>query len=472
MSSHRIERDFLGEVQVPFDTLYGGFTARVSESFKISGQTIHPLFIQTLAEVKKAAAETNNELGLLDDKVYEVIIKALDEVLEGKHSEMFPLDVFQAGAGTPWNMNMNEVVANRANQILGHPIGEYVPVHPNDHVNMSQSSNDVIPNTIRITSLRLVFHLLDSLTQLEVSLGAKAVEFRDIMKSSRTHARDAVPITLGQEFSAYASMVKAHLVNTRNSADPLSSIFLGGTAAGTGVNTHPDYSTLVIKHLSNITELDLRQAKDKIHLTQFMSDFMHLMNALSAFCVDIVKVNNDLVLMSSGPRTGLSEIQLPPVEPGSSIMPGKVNPSIIEAVNMVCFQVQGNRLVVENAAQSGLFDLNVYTPVIAFNLFNSLEWLTNAISALDLRCIQGIEANREVLERYYTDSNAMVTLLSPLIGYEKASELARTSLETVINAGELAITHGYITQDDLDAILSTPTGPNLHIIKKIKEKGE
>ncbi len=472
MSSRRVERDFLGDVPVPSDALYGGFTARASKNFQISGQTIHPRFIKALAQVKKAAAEANNELGLLDETIYDAVIKALDEVLEGKHGDMFPLDVFQAGAGTPWNMNMNEVVANRANQILGHPLGGYVPVHPNDHVNMSQSSNDVVPNAVRVASLMFVAQLLASLDRLEGSLSSKADDFKDILKSSRTHARDAVPITLGQEFSAYASMVKSHSLSIRSSSDPLRSIFLGGTVAGTGINTHRDYSALVVKHLGDITGLDLSQAHDKIHLTQFMSDFMRLMNAFSAFSVDLVKMNNDLVLMSSGPRTGLSEIRLPPVEPGSSIMPGKVNPSIIEAVNMVCFQVQGNRLTVEKAAGSGLFDLNVNTPVIAFNLFNSLDWLTNAVIALDKRCIQGIEANRDVLERYYTGSNAMVTLLSPLIGYERAADLVRTSLETGVNAGELAVTRGDITQDDLDAVLSTPTGPNLHIIKKIKERGQ
>ena len=472
MSSRRVERDFLGKVSVPLNSLYGGFTARTSENFQISGHRIHPQFITALAEVKKAAAEVNNELGFLDDEIYDAIIKALDEVLEGKHGDMFPLDVFQAGAGTPWNMNINEVVANRANQILGHTLGDYSPVHPNDHVNMSQSSNDVVPNAIRIASLRLAARLLSSLDRLEKSLGSKAVDFKNILKSSRTHARDAVPITLGQEFSAYASMVKSHSCYIGSSADSLSRIFLGGTVAGTGINTHPDYSALVVKHLKKITGFELIQAQDKIRMTQFITEFMHLMNALAAFSVDLVKMNNDLMLMSSGPRTGLSEIRLPPVEPGSSIMPGKVNPSIIEAVNMVCFQVQGNRLTVEKAAGSGLFDLNVYTPVIAFNLFNSLEWLTNAVNALDTRCVQGIEANRDVLEMNYTGSNAMVTLLSPLIGYERAAELAGASLETGVNAGELAVTRGYITQDDLDEILSTPTGPNLHIIKKIKERGQ
>jgi len=472
MSSRRVERDFLGDVSVPSDALYGGFTARALENFRISGQKIHPLFIKTLAEVKKAAAEANNELGLLDDDVYVVILKALGEVLEGKHSDMFPLDVFQAGAGTPWNMNMNEVVANRGNQILGGALGEYRPVKPNDHVNMSQSSNDVIPNSMRVTSLKLLTELLTSTDQLGKSLDDKAGEFKDILKSSRTHARDAVPITLGQEFSAYASMVKAHSANIRNSSESLRSLFLGGTAAGTGVNAHPDYSALAVRYLRDSTKLDLSQAQDKIHRTQFMSDFLNLMNALSSFTVDLVKMNNDLILMSSGPRTGLSEIQLPPVEPGSSIMPGKVNPSILESVNMVCFQIQGNRLVVENAAKSGMFDLNVYTPVIAFNLFNSLEWLMNAIESLDSNCIQGIEANIEVLNRFYRNSNALVTLLSPVIGYEKASELARTSLKNGGNAGELAVTMGYISQEDLDTILSASTEPNLHILKKIKEKGK
>ncbi len=453
MSSRRIEADILGNVSVPEDALYGSFTTRAMANFQISGTRIHPLFIKTLAEVKRCAAETNNELGILDEDLLKVIKQALDEVVNGKHGEMFNLDVFQAGAGTPWNMNINEVAANRANQKLGKPLGSYDPVHPNDHVNMSQSSNDVIPNTIRLTALKLLEPFFDSLKELSVGLREKSSEFSYHWKSARTHARDAVPILLGKEFAAYRSMVEHHEVKIRLASESLHELSLGGTAVGTGVNTPSMYSRKITARLRSLTGFEVRTSRDLVEKTQFASDFLQLMDVLSALCVDLVKMNNDLMLMSSGPRTGLKEIDLPEVEPGSSIMPGKVNPSILEAVNMVCFQIQGNRAVVEKAAQSGLFDLNVYTPLIAFNLLNSIEWLTNTLRILNKRCIRGITANPEVLYQYLKDSNALATLLSPVIGYEAAARLARKAVDTGSTVLELAVKEGLATREEIEKIL-------------------
>jgi aspartate ammonia-lyase len=454
MSYSRRESDFLGDVSVPVDALYGSFTARALQNFNVSGITIHPDFTKMLAQVKKAAAVTNYELGVLDEGHLTAISEVLNEIIDGKHGEMFSLDVFQAGAGTPWNMNMNEVVANRANQILGNPLGSYSPVHPNDHVNLSQSSNDVIPNTIRITALKLLEDLFSSLNDLERSLQNKSEAFSTYRKSARTHARDAVPITLGHEFSAYQQMVINHTSKIMSASEYLRAIFLGGSAVGTGLNTPDGYSKKIIEKLRQITGLDLRQAPNYYEKTQFTSDFLQLMNALSSFCVDLVKMNNDLMLMSSGPKTGLSEISLPPVEPGSSIMPGKVNPSVLEMVNMVSYQVQGNRSAVEKATQAGMFDLNIYTPLIAHNLFISISWITKAVTALDDLCIKGITANPDVLSKYFMESNAIATLLNPVIGYEKASQLARKAVETESSVSELAVKDGHVTEAELQELLS------------------
>lgn len=453
MSSSRRETDFLGNVDVPIEALYGSFTTRAINNFSVSGLAIHPLFIESLAQVKKAAAETNHELGLLDKRSLNAIQTALDEIVNCEHLEMFPLDVFQAGAGTPWNMNMNEVVANRANQILGGKLGEYDPIHPNDHVNMSQSSNDVIPTAIRLTALKLIAGLIESMNTLQSSLLNKAESFKELRKTARTHTMDAVIITLGAEFHAYASAVSKHIQRIAKAATTMETIPMGGTAVGTGINTPEGYDSLVASNISAHTGLPIKTAKDKVEKTQFASDFLFVMDALSAFTLDIVKMNTDLMLMSSGPRTGLSEIILPEVEPGSSIMPGKVNPSILEMVNMVCFQVHGSRLTVEKAVQDGMFDLNVYTPVIAFNIFNSIQWLTRAVNTLEEKCIRGILANKRVLEANYLNSNAHATLLSPIIGYDEASRLTIKSLKTGKPVIELVVEEGLLTDEEIKRIL-------------------
>lgn len=457
---------------MPAEALYGIFTKRALNNFMITGLRIDWEFIKTLAQIKKAAALANNELDLLDDELCEAIGRAADEVISGRHEDEFPLDVFQAGAGTPWNMNMNEVLANRANQILGAALGEYRPVHPNDHVNMAQSSNDVIPNAIRITALNLSDELMERLNVLVEALGEKASEFEDVRKSSRTHTQDAVPISLGREFRAYASAMANDAKRLEASMAELRSIFLGGTAVGTGINTHPGYSVRVLRHLRDSTGLDLNLAGDFVEKTQFESDFLGFMDALAVVSVDLVKICNDLMLLSSGPRTGLGEISLPVVEPGSSIMPGKVNPSILECVNMVCFQVMGNRAAVENAAKFGTLDLNVYTPVIAFNLFNSMKWLSNALHTLTEKAIMGLEVNRQATDYYFDYSNAVATLLSPIIGYKRAAELAMEALRRGVKVRDLVVEKGLLSGEQIDELIEHSCQPNLHIVRKIIEKKE
>jgi len=466
-SSYREEEDFLGAVRVPKDALYGAFTTRAKDNFEISGLRIDSEFIETLAEIKKAAATINSKLGFLEHDLKEAIVKAADEVTSGKHGNEFPLDVFQAGAGTPWNMNMNEVLANRANQILGYKLGEYNPVHPNDHVNMAQSSNDVIPNAIRITTLKLFRGLDAGLERLEKALMEKAGEFSDVRKSGRTHTQDAVPITLGQEMTAYSKAVANNRRRIEESTNHIRRIFLGGTAVGTGLNTHPDYPKLIRNKLEEMTGIELTKAEDFIEKTQFASDFLDFIDSLSCLAVDLLKICNDLMLLSSGPRTGLRELALPEVEPGSSIMPGKVNPSILECVNMVLFQVMGNRTAVENAAKFGTLDLNVYTPAVASNTFNSTKWLTSAVRILTEDCIDGLQANREVTGYYFEYSNAVATLMSPVIGYERAAKIAKDAVKKGMIVRDLVVEEGLMTEEEVEELIEHSCEPNLLVIRRI-----
>ncbi len=470
MSRFRKERDALGTVEVPSGAYYGGFTKRAFDNFRISGLTIDPEFIRALVEVKMAATRTNSELGLLDKDKAEAILKAAGEVLEGEFAGDFPLDVFQAGAGTPWNMNVNEVLSNRANEILDSGLGVYDLVHPNDHVNMSQSSNDVVPTAARIAALKLNTALIDGLASLEEGLKLKSEEFGGVLKSGRTHLRDAIPITLGQEFRAFASMVGTSRRRLEASSGNLRKLSLGGTAVGTGLNTHPGYVEKALGYLRAITGLEVWRAEDFVEKTQFSSDFLEVMGALGEMATDFVKMGNDLMLLSSGPRTGLGELVLPPVEPGSSIMPGKVNPSVVECFNMVCFQVMGNRATVEMASMSGSLDLNVYVPLVAFNLLNSMRWMTNAVRMLDRLCVRGIEARREAAERHLTESNALATLLSPVLGYDEAAALADEALKRGLPIGEIVLERGVLTEEQWDELVSHSTAPNMQIVERIRRQ--
>ncbi len=467
MSHKRKEKDIIGAVDVPAEVYYGAFTARALNNFQISGLTIGKDFISSLVQVKIAAAKANHELGLLDKERTEAIIRAAKEVLKGKFDDAFPLDVFQAGAGTPWNMNVNEVIANRADEILGSKLGRYDRIHPNDHVNMSQSSNDVVPTATRLTVLKLCSTLLEELNLLEETFKVKAKEFKNVMKAGRTHTRDAVPITFGQEFDAFASALQTARKRLEISRKNIKNITLGGTALGTGINTHPEYPRLVLKHLREITELDMVLAEDFVERTQFVSDFLEFMNALGEVSVDLIKICNDLMLLSSGPRTGLNELMLPSVEPGSSMMPGKVNPSIIECCNMVCFQILGNRMAVEKASTFGNFNLNVYVPLIAFNLFNSIRWLSNAVKMLNEKCVKDISVNVKVAKYYLEYSNALATIIGPLIGYEKAAELAKEALAKNVPIRQLILERGILSKEQLEKLIKHSDRPNMELIKKL-----
>lgn len=473
MSEYRIEKDFLGEKQIPSKAYYGIFTARALENFQISSNRIHPLFIKNLALIKKAAAMANLNLGFLSEEHSNAIIKAAELIIEGKYYQNFPLDVFQAGAGTPWNMNMNEVLANLANELLGKPLGSYSPIHPNNQVNMMQSSNDVIPNTIRLTILTLLEDFLKDVNQLIASIEFQSKKYEKIKKSGRTHLRDATPITFGLEMRAYATALRNSKLLIENSTKYLQKIHLGGTAVGTGVNTHPDFPRTILKLLKDYTGFKLSIAEDFVEKTQFLLDFQNVMDALSNLCLVLIKINNDLMFLSSGPMTGLNEINLPAVEPGSSIMPGKINPSILESVNMVCFQILGNRMAVEHATRSGLFEINVYTPLIANNIFNSFNLLTNALKVLREKTIDGLKVNVEVMEKYFRHSNALATILVPLMGYEEASKFAKLAAEENKPVDALVVSQGILSRDEMNQLSDHSTEPNLDIIKSIlKEKSK
>jgi fumarate hydratase, class II len=425
----RTEKDPLGALAVPAAALYGAQTMRATQNFPISGMRPLPMFVTAVVWIKKAAALTHRKTGRLDARLADAIVAAADEILGGAHREHFVVDVYQAGAGTSHNMNVNEVLANLANEHLGSARGSYAPIHPNDHVNMAQSTNDVIPTAIRIGALALEGELVEVLTQLSRALHAKGRELDDVLKSGRTHLQDAMPIRLGQEFHAYGGTIDRNIRRIEMAADFLRDLGIGGSAVGTGVNVEAEYPALMVEHLRTITGLELREGTDRIQLMQSMGDAAGFSGALRTLAVDLGKIASDLRLMASGPRTGLDEIRLPAVQPGSSIMPGKVNPSIPEMVNQVCFQVMGNDSCVAIAAEHGQLELNVMMPVIAHNIFLSEMILTNASRVLAEKTIAGIEANVEMCAYWVERSAALATALAPQIGYARAAELSKQSVK-------------------------------------------
>ena len=449
----RMEKDPLGPLAVPTSALYGVQTVRATQNFPISGLRPFPMFVTAATWIKKAAALTHRETGRLDAKLADAIIQAADEVLAGKHRDQFVVDVYQAGAGTSHNMNTNEVMANRANELLGGRRGEYKPVHPNDHVNMAQSTNDVIPTAIRLGALALLGPLVDAFASLRDAFLAKGAEFDDVIKSGRTHLQDAMPIRLGQEFHAYGITIDRNITRVQQAADFLRDLGIGGSAVGTGVNVEPEYPALMVKHLRQITGLELREGADRIQLMQSMGDVAGFSAQLRTLAVDLSKIASDLRLMASGPRTGLDEIRLPAVQPGSSIMPGKVNPSIAEMVNQVCFQVIGNDTCVAIASEHGQLELNVMMPVIAFNVSISMQILTNAAIALNERCIRGIEANREQCEYWVERSAALATALAPQIGYARAAEISKQSVKENTLIRDLVRREHVLPDDEIDDVL-------------------
>ena len=449
----RIERDSLGEREIPADAYYGIQTARAVENFPISGWKPFPSLVTATIQIKKAAARVNSNLGALDLKLARVIEAAADEVLEGKLRSQFVVDPFQAGAGTSHNMNANEVLANRAIELLGGKMGDYSIVHPNDHVNMAQSTNDVFPTAMRLAALELEVGLANALDELAGSLGQKAIDFDAIVKSGRTHLQDAVPVRLGQEFGAYSAAISRNKRRLIHAAEELKEIGLGGTAAGTGLNAPPGYRKLVIEELNAITGIQLRPASNYFEAMQSMSPFVALSGALRTLATDVIRIANDLRLLGSGPNTGLLEINLPAVQPGSSIMPGKVNPVMAEMTDMVCFQVIGNDLAISTAAQAGQLELNVMMPVIAFNLLMSLTILTNALNALRERCVDGITANPERCRWYFEHSVALATALNPKIGYTRAAELAKEAIAAGKTIREVMVETGMFTAKEAEALM-------------------
>lgn len=444
----RREKDSLGELELPNDALYGIQTKRAIENFPVSGIMERKEFINAYVLVKTAAALVNMRLGVLDKQKGDAIVQAADEILSEKHYDQFKVDVFQAGAGTSFNMNVNEVLANRALEILRRKKGDYKFLSPNDHVNHAQSTNDTFPSASHIACVMVTDKLITAISEIALAFDKKATEFADIPKSGRTHLMDATPLTLGYEFKAYSvAMIRAgeKIVQRRND---LLEIPLGSTAVGTGVSAHPDFRKEVIQELSELTAFIFRPAKDGFEGLQSRSQLAAFSGSLRELAYELIRIANDLRLLGSGPTTGFSEIQLPPVQPGSSIMPGKVNPVMAECLNMVAFHVIGNDTTVGLAAQAGQLDLNVFTPVMIHNILESMAILTNYLPAFQKRCVEGISANEEINRNYLEKNPSLATLLSPKIGYLAAAELAKEALEKGISVKELAVEKGVISKDE------------------------
>jgi aspartate ammonia-lyase len=449
----RIEKDSLGQKEVPADAYYGLQSVRAMENFPISGLRKHARMVEAMAMVKKAAAFANAELGLLKPEVSKAIGAAADEVLAGKLRDHFVVDVYQMGAGTAFHMNVNEVLANRAIELLGGKKGDHTVVHPNDHVNMAQSTNDVIPTAMRIAARLLLQELLPVLSDLETALGAKAKEFDGILKSARTHLQDAVPIRLGQEFAAYAVTIGKCRELIAAAARSLEELGIGGSAAGTGLNTHPQYRFKLVEYLRAWTNINWRNAPDMREAMQSNLPIAEASSALRLLALELTRICNDLRLLASGPTTGFAEIVLPAVQPGSSIMPGKVNPSMAEMLNMVCFQVIGNDLTVAMAVQAGQLELNVMMPVMAYNLHHSIEILKNALRAFTDRCVVGIVADADRCRRYAESSMALATALNTHIGYARAAEVVKRALREQKTIIDVVRDEKLLTEDQIAQIL-------------------
>jgi aspartate ammonia-lyase len=449
----RIEHDTLGTMEVPADALYGAQTARAVANFPISGLKPSPVFVRATLQIKKCAALANMATGRLDPKIGNAIVTAAEEGLSGRHDSQFVVDPFQAGAGTSHNMNVNEVLANRSDELLGEPRGSSL-VNANDHVNMAQSTNDVIPTAIRLASLEQLDRLTPELGKLRDALARKGKEFDGILKSGRTHLQDAVPIRLGQEFAAHAATVDRTIRGLDTCRADLCELGLGGTAVGTGLNAEERYIDLVVAELARETGRPLSRTRDMVETTFNMDPFVALSGALRRVAVVLIKLSGDLRLLASGPRTGLDEITLPAVQPGSSIMPGKVNPVMAEMISMVGFQVMGCDATVALAAQAGQLQLNVMMPVIAFNLLFALEILTNGVERLTTLSIDGISANEARCRQYLDDSLGLVTIFAPYLGYAAAAEVAKESAKTGRSIKEIILAEGRLSREEIAAILS------------------
>ena len=451
----RSEHDLLGDKEIPVEYYFGVQTMRAVENFHISRVKLcmYPEFIKALAEVKAAAAMANRDLGLMDKEVAEAIIAACKEVAEGKLDSHFVVDMVQGGAGTSTNMNANEVIANRALELLGHNKGEYKYCHPNNHVNLSQSTNDAYPTSVKIATVRSINKLEQSLRALIGAFEAKGEEFKDVIKMGRTQLQDAVPVTLGQEFAAYAATLTEEVERLDENKVLLYEQNMGATAIGTGINADPDYPVLCCKYLCEVTGLPMVVSPNMIEATNDTGAFVMNSSAMKRLAVKLSKICNDLRLMSSGPRCGLNEINLPPMQPGSSIMPGKVNPVIPEVVNQVAFKVIGNDLTVTFASEAAQLELNVMEPIIVHSMFETVDMLINAMDTLRVRCVEGITANVEVCRRMVYNSIGLVTALNPYLGYETSTSLAKEALQTGKGIYDLVLERGLMSREELDNLL-------------------
>ena len=451
----RVEHDLLGDRAVPDDAYYGVHTLRAIENFPITGTpiSIYPALIRALACIKQAAAMANNELGLLDDERTRVIVRACEEVRDGGLHDQFVVDVIQGGAGTSTNMNANEVICNRALELMGHARGDYAALHPIEHVNMSQSTNDVYPTALKLAAWFGIAGLIDAMETLRLAFADKALEFVDVLKMGRTQLQDAVPMTLGQEFSTYATMLGEDQQRLHEAGDLIREINLGATAIGTGITAHPDYAALVCRRLSEITGVQLVTAPDLIEATQDCGAFVQLSGVLKRVAVKLSKTCSDLRLLSSGPRAGLNEIDLPAMQAGSSIMPGKVNPVIPEVVNQIAYEVIGNDVTVTYAAEAGQLQLNAFEPIIAHSLFKSITHLRNGCLTLAERCVRGITANRERLRAMVENSIGIVTALNPYIGYANATAVAAEAHATGGSIYRIVLERGLMSREELDRVM-------------------
>jgi len=450
---YRTEHDSIGDKNVPAEVYYGVQTLRAVENFRITGLSLHPEFINSLVQIKKAAAITNREIGALDSDICEAIVKACDEILAGRFRSQFVVDPIQGGAGTSLNMNANEVITNRAIELMGGEKGNYSLVHPNDHVNLSQSTNDVIPTAGKMTTIRLLMKLRIQLQCLHLALSKKAEEFDHVIKMGRTQMQDAVPIRLGQEFRAYADAVKREIGRVEKAVDEMRPLNMGGTAIGTGVNADKRYLQRIVPVLSEVSGLDFIQAADLIDATQNLDPFVAVSGTVKTCAVSLSKIANDLRLMSSGPRAGFGEINLPAMQNGSSIMPGKVNPVIPEVVNQVAFNVIGNDMTITLAAEAGQLELNAFEPIIFYNLFQSIDTLGFAAETFVDNCITGITANEERCREMVENSVGIVTTLAPVIGYQRAADIAKKALRENRSVREIILEEKVLDPEEVSRIL-------------------
>ncbi|EAJ5287420.1 aspartate ammonia-lyase [Campylobacter upsaliensis] len=464
----RKEHDFIGELEIADDVYYGVQTFRALENFHMSGRSLknYPFFIKAFAQVKKAAALANKEVGVLDADKADALAKACDRLIAGEFLDQFVVDMIQGGAGTSTNMNVNEVLTNIALESMGHKKGEYQYLHPNDHTNLGQSTNDTYPSSIKVATHAKLGDLLKAMEELKNDLEAKAKEYKDMIKMGRTELEDAVPTTLGNTFNAFASYIKSDIAKLTKAREAMTVLNLGATAIGTGINCHPDYKNVVEKKLKEITGVNFTPAEDLIAATQDTADFVYVSGCLKTAAVRLSKIANDLRLMNSGPRCGLGEITLPAMQPGSSIMPGKVNPVICEVVGEACYEVIGNDVTIMLCSERGEFELNAFEPGIAYGLFNSLILLENAMKTLANKAIKGLKANPEACKKLVLNSIGIVTAFNPVLGYEKSASMAKEALQTGKAVGDICLERDYLSKEEIDKILD----PENMLNPQMKEK--